>query len=85
MEHIRSSEIIIVDYFCVHHKNRQKHNQHSELPFFKISLLFGTFKFSSHKQHLFGLLFSRNVKKTHTDQSILQTFLLSLKRSLKNL
>ena len=26
-------------------------------------------KFTSHKQYLFGLPFSRNAKKTHTDQS----------------
>ena len=39
-------------------------------------------KFSSHKRYLFGLVFSRNAKKTHTDQSILPTFLLSLKRSV---
>ena len=39
-------------------------------------------KFSSHKHCLFGLLFSRNAKKTHTDQSILLTFLLCLKRNV---
>ena len=38
-------------------------------------------KFSSHKHYLFGLLFSRNAEKTHTDQSILLTFLLWLKRN----
>ena len=31
-------------------------------------------KISSHKLYLFGILFSRNGKKTDTDQSILQTF-----------
>ena len=31
-------------------------------------------KFTYDTQHLFGLLFSRNTKKTHTDQSILQFF-----------
>ena len=31
-------------------------------------------KFTYDTQHLFGLLFSRNRKKTHTDQSILQFF-----------
>ena len=39
-------------------------------------------KFSSHKRYLFGLLFSRNARKTHTDQSILLTFLLCLKRNV---
>ena len=28
-------------------------------------------KFTSHKQYLFGRLFYRNVKNTHTDQTIL--------------
>ena len=32
--------------------------------------------FTSHKQYLFGLLFSRNAKETHADQSILQGFVL---------
>ena len=35
-------------------------------------------KFSSYKQYLFDLLLPRNTKKTHTDQSILQTVLLFL-------
>ena len=39
-------------------------------------------QFSSHKHYLFGLLFSRNGKKTHTGQSILLTFLLCLKRNV---
>ena len=39
-------------------------------------------KFSSHKHYLFGLLFSRNAKKTHINQSILLTFLLCLKRNV---
>ena len=39
-------------------------------------------KFSSHKHYLFGVLFSRNEKKTHTDQSMLSTFLLCLKRNI---
>ena len=38
-------------------------------------------KFTSHKQHLFGLLFSGSPKKTHTDQSMLQVLLLFLKRN----
>ena len=36
-------------------------------------------KFTSNKQCFSGHLFSRNAKKTHTDQSILQAFLLCLK------
>ena len=39
-------------------------------------------KFSSHKEYLFDLLFYRNAKKAHADQSILETFLLSLKRNV---
>ena len=35
-----------------------------------------------YKQYLLDLLFPRNEKKTHTDQSILQTFLLCLKRNV---
>ena len=31
-----------VNYFCVRHKNRRKHNQHFTLLFFKINLHFGT-------------------------------------------
>ena len=36
-------------------------------------------KFTSNKQYFSGPLFSRNAKKTHTYQSILQAFLLCLK------
>ena len=36
-------------------------------------------KSTPNKQFLCGLLFYRNARKTHTDQSILQFFLLSLK------
>ena len=39
-------------------------------------------KFTSYKQYLFGLLFCKNAKKVHTDQIILQVFLLCLKRSV---
>ena len=35
--------------------------------------------FTSHKQYLLGLLFSRNAKETHTEQSILQNFYSPLK------
>ena len=41
-------------------------------------------KFTSHKQHLFCLLFSESPKKTHTDQSIPQVLLLSEKKRLRN-
>ena len=34
-----------------------------------------------HKQYLFSIFYSRNAKKTRTDQSILQLFLLCLKRN----
>ena len=37
---------------------------------------------SSHKQYLFGLLFSRNARKPPTDQSILQNLFLCLKRNV---
>ena len=36
----RSYEIITVDYFCVHHKNRRKPNQHSKLLYLKMNLHF---------------------------------------------
>ena len=39
-------------------------------------------KFSSHEHYIFGLLCSRNAKKTHTDQSILLTFILCRKRNV---
>ena len=42
-------------------------------------------KFSSHKQNLFGLLSSRNAKKAYTDQSILQSSLLYLKRNVSQI
>ena len=38
--------------------------------------------FSFHKHYLFGLHFSRSAKKPHTDQIILPTFLLCLKRDV---
>ena len=37
----RSYEIITVNYFCVRHKNRWKHNQHFKMLFFKENLHFG--------------------------------------------
>ena len=39
---LRSYEIITINNFCVRHKNRQKHNQHFKLLFFKENLQFGT-------------------------------------------
>ena len=46
-------------------------------------------KIYSHKQYLFGYLFSRNTKTTHTDQSILtffyNVFILREKKRLTNL
>ena len=38
-------------------------------------------KFTYHKQYLLALLFSRNPNKTLADQSILQHFLLCVKRN----
>ena len=38
-------------------------------------------KFTSHKQYLCGLLFYRNVKRTHAGQTILYFFVLSPKRN----
>ena len=42
-----SLEIISVNYICVRHKNRRKHNQHFKLLFFKINLHFGTSEYIS--------------------------------------
>ena len=38
--------------------------------------------FTSHKQYLLGLSFSRNAKKTQTGQAIPQAFLVCLKRNV---
>ena len=38
--------------------------------------------FFPHKQYLLGFIFSRNGKRAHTDQSILQNLLLGLKRTV---
>ena len=63
------------NYFCVHHKNRGKHNQRFELLFFqlkftlwhiKLNMYISKIEFSSHKQYLFGRLYCRNGKKTQT-------------------
>ena len=45
----------------------------------RLNICISKTKFFSHKQYLFGLLFCRDSKKTHIDQSILPTFLLCLK------
>ena len=85
----RSYEIINDSYFCVHHKNRRKHNQHFRLLFLTINLRFVTSNqistyrklFFSHKQYLFSLLTHRNAKKNQTDQRITHFFLVCLKRN----
>ena len=38
----------------------------------KLNICMYEIKFTFHKQYLFGRLFSRHAKKTHTDQSTLQ-------------
>ena len=79
---LNAFEIKTENYFCVRHKNRRKH--------IRINLLLGTStkflhiktKFASHKQYPFGIISSRNVKKTHTDQIMIQVFSLCLKRTV---
>ena len=39
------------------------------------------YNFTSHKQYSFGLIFSGNQKKIHTDNAFVQVFLLCLKRN----
>ena len=73
---LRELQIITKIYFCIRHRNRQKHNH-----YFNLNIYIWKSKFTSHKQYLFGLVFSGNAKKTHTEQSILQFSLLCLKRS----
>ena len=73
--------------FCFRHKNLRKHKEHSKLLYFKLNSHFGKsnylqeIKFTSHKQYLFGRLFSRHANKTYTDQSTLQVFFLCIKRN----
>ena len=55
--------------FFVRHKDKRKHNQH----FLHIKIKFPSLKFSS--------LFPRNEKTIRADQSILQVFVLCLKRN----
>ena len=68
----------------------QKDKQHSKLLFFnnkytlwhiRLNICKQKTKFSSHKQYLLDLLFSRNAKKSCADQNTLQTFLLCLKKN----
>ena len=73
---LRELQIITKICFCIRHRNRQKHNH-----YFNLNIYIWKSKFTSHKQYLFGLVFSGNAKKTHTEQSILQFSLLCLKRS----
>ena len=47
----------------------------------KLNICQQEIKFPSHKQYLFGRLFSRNAKKTHTDQITLQVFILVSKET----
>ena len=74
---------MIINYFCVHHKNRWKHNLQFKTAIFqnkftlwhiRLSIYIWKTKFTSYKQNFFGLLFWRNAKKTDTDHSILQPF-----------
>ena len=55
----------------------------NKLPLWHIRLNIYIWKteFTSNKEYFFGLLFSRNAKKTDTDQSILPGLLFCLKRS----
>ena len=78
------------NYFCVHHKNRRKHNRHFRNVVFhnkftlcqiKPNIYIQKTKFASHKQYLFCVLTCRNAKKTRTDQSIPLVFLLCLERN----
>ena len=48
----------------------------------KLKIYIRKIKFTFNKQYLFGLLFSRNAKKTHTDQYILRAYLLCLKKTV---
>ena len=80
----RSHEIINESYFCVRHKNRQKHNQHFKTAVFTINLHFVKLKQMSTYRKLnlpltssiFCLPTCRNAKKTCTDPSIPLVFLL---------
>ena len=56
---LRELQIITKICFCVRHKNRRKHNH-----YFNLNIYIWKSKFTSHKQYLFGLVFSGNAKKT---------------------
>ena len=43
MKNLKELRNITANYFCVHCKNRRKHNQHFELLFFMINLHLGKF------------------------------------------
>ena len=65
--------------FCVRHKNRRKHNQHFELPFFMINLHFGTLNIKKKKFFLTSsiyLVFSslRNQRRLAQTNSKVQVF-----------
>ena len=38
-ENLKEATIVRENYFCVHHKNRRKHNQHFEVLFVMINYL----------------------------------------------
>ena len=76
------------NYFCDCHKNRQKHNQHFNLLYFKLNSHFVTSnsispckKFNLLLINSICLVVFSRVKKTHTKQSTLQIFLLCLERN----
>ena len=60
-------------------------NTQNKCTLWQLNLFIWKTKLNFHKQYLFGLLFSRNVKKTHVDQIILQAFLLCLKRNVSQI
>ena len=62
------------NYFCVRHRNRRKHYQRFKLLFSELNSRLGSsklntymleIKFTSHKQYLFGHLFSIKVKDSY--------------------
>ena len=74
IETSRTYELTAVKYFCVHYKNRRKHNQQViqiaifrnkfNLRHIKLNVYIWKTHFTFYKQYLFGLLFSTNAKKT---------------------
>ena len=79
-KHLLPFKLVRRDVF---HKNDRKESQlylkELTLWYIRLNIYVWKTKFTSHKQYLFDLLFSRNAKKTHIDQSILHSFLLCLK------